>query len=64
MAHQRDLDTAEALESDLKRLSGQRRDRSWSRSSAMAYFGLLRSRCDTEVILVYDTEAVLLYYGM
>ena len=28
----------------------------------MAYFGLLRSRCDTEVILVYDTEAVLLYF--
>ena len=28
----------------------------------MAYFGLLRSRCDTEVILVYDMEAVLLYF--
>ena len=28
----------------------------------MAYFGLLRRRYDTEVILVYDTEAVLLYF--
>ena len=30
--------------------------------SAMAYFGLLHSRYDTEVILVYDMEAVLLYF--
>ena len=29
---------------------------------AMAYFYILRSDCDTEVILVYDTEAVLLYF--
>ena len=28
----------------------------------MAYFGLLHCSCNTEVILVCDTEAVLLYF--
>ena len=36
----------------------------WRRcsASAMAYFGFLHSRCDTEVILIYDMEAVFLYF--
>ena len=28
----------------------------------MAYFYILHSDCNMEVILVYDTEAVLLYF--
>ena len=33
-AHQRSLDTAEALKSDIERLSQRRRDRSWTRSQS------------------------------